>query len=413
MGFEFRNHQLHCDGLSIESVAGETGTPFYCYSADTIRDNFRRYATSFSPPDALVCFAVKANSNQSVIGLLGQMGAGADVVSGGELKRVLAAGIPPERIVFSGVAKTEPEMVFALENGIFQFNVESEPELERLNGVALGMGRKAPVAFRLNPDIDARTHEKITTGKAANKFGIPSSRASEVYAHAAELPGIAVQGIATHIGSQLTELGPFEESFHCHVALTHQLREEGHAITVLDIGGGLGIDYRDGAPEPPALEDYARMAKEILGPLGCRLLVEPGRSMVGPAGVLVARVIYVKQGGETRFLIIDAGMNDLMRPSLYGAHHEIVPVHQQGGPLQPCDVVGPICETGDTFVRGFDLPDLHEGDLVAIQNAGAYGAVMSGIYNTRALVPEVMVDDGRARLVRRRVEAEELIALDV
>lgn len=413
MGFEYRDRQLFCDGVAVESVSGEHGTPFYCYSADTIRDNFDRYASHFAAPDALVCFAVKANSNQSVIRLLGALGAGADVVSGGELKRALAAGIAADRIVFSGVAKTEQEMAFALESGIFQFNVESEPELDRLNDVAVRMGRRAPVAFRLNPDIDARTHEKITTGKAANKFGIPSSRASEIYARAAELPGIDAQGIATHIGSQLTDLGPFEESFRCHAALTRQLRSEGHDIRVLDIGGGLGIDYRDGAPRPPALADYAALANEILGPLDCRILVEPGRSLVGEAGVLISRVIYVKEGGRTRFLIIDAGMNDLMRPSLYGAHHEIVPVREADGPLQPCDVVGPICETGDTFVRGYELPPLQPGDLVAIRNAGAYGAVMAGTYNTRALVPEVMVDGGQARLVRRRVEAEELIALDL
>lgn len=412
MGFEYRDRRLCCDGVAIEAVAGDYGTPFYCYSADVIRENFNRYAGHFSPPGAQVCFAVKANSNQSVIRLLAGLGAGADVVSGGELKRALAAGVPAERIVFSGVAKTAAEMAFALEIGIFQFNVESEPELERLNEVAVSLGRKAPVAFRLNPDIDARTHEKITTGKAANKFGIPSSRASEIYARAAELPGIDAQGIATHIGSQLTELGPFEESFHCHAALTRQLRGEGHDIRVLDIGGGLGIDYRDGAPEPPALADYAALAQDILGPLDCRILVEPGRSLVGEAGVLVSEVIYVKEGGRTRFLIIDAGMNDLLRPSLYGAHHEIVPVHEIDGPGQPCDVVGPICETGDTFVRGYELPPLQAGDLVAIRNAGAYGAVMAGTYNTRALVPEILVEDGRARLVRRRVEAEELIALD-
>jgi diaminopimelate decarboxylase len=412
VGFEYREGQFMCDGASIAAVADVHGTPLYCYSADTIRDNYHRYATHFGAADALVCFAVKANSNQSVIRLLGGMGAGADVVSGGELRRALAAGIPADRIVFSGVAKTAGEMAFALENDIFQFNVESEPELERLNEVAVGLGLQAPVAFRLNPDIDARTHEKITTGKAANKFGIPSSRASEVYARAADLPGIRAQGIATHIGSQLTELGPFEESFHCHAALTRQLREEGHDITVLDIGGGLGIDYRDGAPRPPDLEEYAGLAKDILGPLGCRILVEPGRSLVGEAGVLVSRVIYVKEGGETRFLIIDAGMNDLMRPSLYGAHHDIVPVRESDAAPQPCDVVGPICETGDTFLRGFPLPPLQAGDLVAIRDAGAYGAVMAGTYNTRALVPEVLVDGAEVRLVRRRVEAGELIALD-
>ena len=412
MGFTIHDHQLHCDGVSLQDVTSLAGTPFYCYSANTIQKNFGLYRENFPADKALVCFAVKANSNQSVLKLLGEQGAGADVVSGGELKRALLAGIPAQRIVFSGVAKTAEEMAHALDQGIFQFNVESEPELESLNEVALAKGLSAPIAFRVNPDIDAGTHEKITTGKAVNKFGIPRVRAEEVYRHAARLPGIRVQGIAMHIGSQLTDLEPFRKAFTCLAELTHSLRSEGHEISVLDVGGGLGINYNDGAAQPPSLERYAQTAREILDPLGCRIVVEPGRSVVGEAGVLVSKVIYVKEGEGVRFVIIDAGMNDLMRPSLYSAYHEITAVRETDGPLGVCDVVGPICETGDTFVRGIKLPALNPGDLVAIRNAGAYGAVMAGTYNTRALVPEMLVEDGKARVIRRRVEPEELIAFD-
>jgi len=411
VAFTYQQDRLQCDGVDLEGLAAGVGTPFYCYSAADIRDRFLAYRAHFGDR-GLVCYAVKANSNQAVLRLLAGHGAGADVVSAGELRRALEAGIPPDRIVFSGVAKTAEEMRYALEAGIFQFNVESEPELEQLDAVARALGRRAPVAFRINPDIDARTHEKITTGKAVNKFGVPASRALEVYARAAALPGIRVQGIATHIGSQLTELEPFEQAFRCHAGLCETLRAAGHHISVLDVGGGLGIDYGDGAAAPPALADYAALARRILDPLGCRILVEPGRSVVGPAGLLVARVIYVKQGEQTRFLIIDAGMNDLLRPSLYGARHAIVPVRRADGPRLACDVVGPICETGDTFARGVELPELEAGDLVAIGDAGAYGAVMASTYNTRPLVPEVLVDGGRAAVVRARVPAEALIALD-
>ena len=412
VAFTYQQDQLHCDGVSLAELADEVGTPFYCYSAAAIRERFGAYRAQFGADD-LVCYAVKANSNQAVLRLLAGLGAGADVVSGGELRRALMAGIPPERIVFSGVAKTADEMRYALENGIFQFNVESEPELEQLDRVARSLDRQAPVAFRINPDIDARTHEKITTGKSVNKFGVPARRALEAYARAAALPGIRVQGIATHIGSQLTELEPFEQAFRCHAELCRSLRAAGHAISVLDVGGGLGIDYHDGGARPPALADYATLARRILDPLGCRILIEPGRSVVGEAGVLVSSVIYVKEGEKVRFLIIDAGMNDLLRPSLYGARHEIAPLRRTDGPLRRCDVVGPICETGDTFARGLELPELQAGDRVAIGNAGAYGAVMASTYNTRPLVPEVLVDGGRGRIVRRRVAAADLIALDM
>jgi diaminopimelate decarboxylase len=412
VSFEYQDAQLYAENIPLEQLGEKVGTPFYCYSSGMIRERFEAYRESFDPGRSLICYAVKANSNQAVIRLLGEMGAGADVVSAGELQRALQAGIPAEHIVFSGVAKTADEMKYALEQGIFQFNVESEPEVEQLSRVATGMGKQAPIAFRINPDIDAHTHEKITTGRSANKFGVPRRRAADVYAWAASLPGIHVQGIATHIGSQLTQLEPFEQAFHCHAELATELRGQGHEISVLDIGGGLGIDYGDGKPEPPPLAEYAALARKILDPLNCRILVEPGRSLVAESGVLVARIIYVKEGESTRFLIVDAGMNDLLRPSLYDAWHEISAVRVHEGEAAPYDVVGPVCETGDTFARNRLLPPLEAGELIAIRNAGAYGAVMSSLYNTRPLVPEVLVDGSEYAVIRERLDAGAIIALD-
>ena len=410
--FDYREGQLHVESVSLESITQEVETPVYCYSAAALKHNYHTYAGQFEANNTLICFAVKANSNQAVIHALAQMGAGADVVSEGELRRALLAGIPADRVVYSGVAKTAREMRYALEQDIFQFNVESEPELELLNEVALSMGKLAPVAFRINPDIDARTHAKISTGKASNKFGIPWTRASEAYARAAELPGIRVQGIDIHIGSQLTQLEPFEQAFRCIADLTGELREQGHTISVIDIGGGLGIDYADGAPVPPQVTEYARLANNILGQLGCRILVEPGRSLVGNVGILVSRVIYIKNGEHDRFLIIDAGMNDLLRPSMYDAYHEIIPGSLRPGEPEHYHVVGPICETGDTFSRDRVLPPLQAGDLVAIKNAGAYGAVMASSYNTRPLVPEVMVDGDRMTVIRPRPDYDDIIGAD-
>lgn len=410
--FNYREGQLHVEDVSIEKVAQHIETPVYCYSAAALRSNFQAYSSCFDPGNSLICFAVKANSNQAVIHELAKLGAGADVVSEGELRRALLAGIPAGSIVYSGVAKTAREMRFALQKGIFQFNIESEPELELLSEVASGMGREAPVAFRINPDIDALTHAKISTGKASNKFGIPWTRAKEAYARAAELPGIRVQGIDIHIGSQLTRLAPFEAAFRCLAELTEQLRAEGHAISVLDIGGGLGIDYEDGGQQPPAVSDYATLANSILGDLGCRILIEPGRSLVGNVGVLVSRVIYIKEGERDHFLIIDAGMNDLLRPSLYDAYHDIVPAYLRNGEPVHYHVVGPICETGDTFSRDRVLPPLQAGDLVAIKNAGAYGAVMASSYNTRPLIPEVLVDGATITQIRARPGYDELIGMD-
>lgn len=410
---EYREGQLYVEKVQAQEIARQVETPCYCYSAAALRHNYQRYAEQFRPDNSLICFAVKANSNQSVINTLAKLGSGADVVSEGELRRALLAGVPAQKIVFSGVAKTAREMKFALEQGIYQFNVESEPELETLNQVAISMGKQAPVAFRINPDIDARTHAKISTGKASNKFGIPATRAAKSYARAAEMPGIKVQGIDMHIGSQLTELEPFKQAFESMAQLCTQLREQGHDIRVLDIGGGLGIDYNDGSKLPPALADYAGLAHQILDPLGCRILVEPGRSMVGDTGILLSEVIYIKQGEHDRFLIIDAGMNDLLRPSMYDAYHEIIPVHDAGKPLRSYQIVGPICETGDTFAKDRQLPELEAGDLVAIKNAGAYGASMASTYNTRPLVPEVLVDGDAVKVVRKRQNYDALIGLDL
>ena len=408
----FREGQLYAENVPVSKIAEQLNTPVYCYSATALHQNYQAYTRQFKTENALVCYAVKANSNQAIIRALGKMGAGADVVSEGELRRALLAGIPAEKIVYSGVAKTAGEMRFALQQNIYQFNVESEPELELLNEVALSEGKQAPVAFRINPDIDARTHEKISTGKASNKFGIPWTRAHEAYARAAELPGIRVQGIDMHIGSQLTQLEPFEQAFRCLAELTIELRKLGHSISVLDIGGGLGIDYQDGNQIPPAVTEYAGLANSILGNLDCRIIIEPGRSLVGNVGILVSRVIYIKQGERDRFLIIDAGMNDLLRPSMYDAYHEIVPCELREGELEPYQVVGPICETGDTFARDRMMPPLQAGDLVAIKNSGAYGAVMASSYNTRPLVPEVLVEGYKVTVIRPRPTHDDLINLD-
>jgi diaminopimelate decarboxylase len=409
---DYREGRLYAENVSAEKIAEKLQTPFYCYSASALRQNYTSYTEHFKPENSLVCYAVKANSNQAIIRALGKMGAGADVVSEGELRRALLAGIPANRIVYSGVAKTPNEMRFALQQDIYQFNVESEPELELLSQVAVDEGKQAAVAFRINPDIDARTHAKISTGKASNKFGVPWTRAHEAYARAAELPGIRVQGIDMHIGSQLTQLQPFEQAFRCLADLTTELRALGHTISVLDIGGGLGIDYADGHSLPPVITDYARLANDILGHLGCRILVEPGRSLVGNIGILVSRVIYIKKGERDRFLIIDAGMNDLLRPSMYDAYHEIVPCELREGEPRAYQVVGPICETGDTFARDRMLPPLQAGDLVAIKNAGAYGAVMASSYNTRPLIPEVLVDGDEITVIRPRPTHDDLIKLD-
>ncbi|CAM5486093.1 diaminopimelate decarboxylase [Aquamicrobium terrae] len=412
--FDYRDGVLHAEDVAIPDIAAEVGTPFYCYSTATLTRHFRVFSEAFSDLDALVCYAMKANSNQAVLKTLAKLGAGADVVSEGELRRALAAGIPAEKILFSGVGKTAREMDFALEAGILCFNVESEPELELLSARAVALGRTAPVSLRINPDVDARTHAKISTGKAENKFGIARQSARAVYARAAELPGIKVAGIDMHIGSQITELQPFDDAFGLLAELVGTLRADGHAIGHVDLGGGLGIPYRADNDPPPLPDAYAAIVRKHVARLGLKVMFEPGRMIAGNAGILVSEVIYVKEGEAKNFLIVDAAMNDLIRPTLYEAFHGIRPVVQPpvDAPRMKVDVVGQVCETGDYLGLDRDLPRLQAGDLIAVGTAGAYGAVQAGTYNTRLLVPEVLVDGDRFAVVRPRGTYEELIGLD-
>ncbi len=412
--FDYRGGALHAEDVAVSKIAAATGTPFYLYSAATIRRHFRVFAEAFAGLDALVCYAMKANSNQAVLRLLAKEGAGMDVVSGGELARALAAGVPGSKITFSGVGKTDEEIAAGLDAGIFCFNVESEPELEAISRIAAARGVRAPVSLRVNPDVDARTHKKISTGKAENKFGVPLSRAREVYARAAALAGVKVCGADMHIGSQLTDLAPFDEAFSLLAELVRDLRADGHAISHVDLGGGLGIPYHDGDdPQTYHPERYAAIVRRHFDGLGCTLVFEPGRLIVGNAGVLVTRVIYVKQGENKTFLIVDTGMNDLVRPTLYDAWHDILPVREPVDRREiVADVVGPVCETGDYVALDRKLPEAQPGELLAILTSGAYGAVQAGTYNTRPLVPEVLVDGDRFAIIRPRPSVAALIAMD-
>ncbi|MGV6811900.1 MAG: diaminopimelate decarboxylase [Brevirhabdus sp.] len=412
--FLYRDGILHAEDVPVPDIAAAVGTPFYLYSSATLLRHFRLFDDALSWGDHLVCFAMKSNSNQAILKLLAQAGAGMDVVSGGEYARAKAAGVPGEKIVFSGVGKTREEMRAALEGGIRQFNVESEPEMVALNEVALSMNTVAPITVRVNPDVDARTHAKIATGKSENKFGIPISRAREVYAMASAMKGLKIVGIDVHIGSQLTELEPFEEAYRKVADLTGALRDDGHTITRLDLGGGLGIPYTRSNEAPPLPSDYGALIQRTLGDLGCEIEIEPGRLISGNAGILVAGVIYVKSGEGRDFLILDAAMNDLIRPSMYDAHHDIVPVVEAapGVELAPYDIVGPVCESGDTFAKGRDLPPPASGDLVAFRSAGAYGAVMSSEYNSRPLIPEVLVQGDQFAVIRPRPTFDEMIGRD-
>ncbi|MCY1126619.1 diaminopimelate decarboxylase [Frigidibacter sp. RF13] len=412
--FLYRNGVLHAEDVPLPEIAAAVGTPFYVYSTATLERHFRLFQEALSPLDHLVCFAVKSNGNIAVLKTLARLGAGMDVVSIGEYLRAKAAGVPGDRIVFSGVGKTREEMRTALEGGIRQFNVESEPELRALSEVATSLGATAPITIRVNPDVDARTHEKIATGKKENKFGIPIERAREVYAEAARLPGIEVVGIDVHIGSQLTELEPFEQAYLKVAELTGILRADGHVIRRLDLGGGLGIPYTRSNEAPPLPLDYGALIKRTVGHLGCEVEIEPGRLISGNAGLLVASVIYLKHGEGRDFLILDAAMNDLVRPSMYGAHHDIVPVIEPapGVEQRPYDIVGPVCETGDTFAKARPLPPVGEGNLVAFRSAGAYGAAMASEYNARPLVPEVLVHGQQFAVIRERPTYEEMINRD-
>jgi diaminopimelate decarboxylase len=412
--FAYRNGVLHAEAVNLIEVAAAVGTPFYCYSTATLTRHYEVFAGAFADVDALVCYAMKANSNQAVVQTLAALGAGADVVSGGELARARGAGIAPDKIMFSGIGKTASELALAVDEGILCVNVESEAELDLLSAIAAGKGRTARISVRVNPDVDAKTHAKIATGKSENKFGIPISRAREVYARAAKLPGLEVTGVDMHIGSQITELAPFDDAFALLSDFVRVLRADGHAIRHIDLGGGLGIPYREDNEPPPHPEAYAGLVKRATRDLGCTLIFEPGRLIVGNAGILVTRVIYLKRGEAKTFVIVDAGMNDLIRPTLYEAHHDMRPVREPHPRAERivADLVGPVCESGDFLAIGRDMPAPQSGDLIAVMTAGAYGAVQAGTYNTRALVPEVLVREGEWAVVRPRLEVADLIALD-
>jgi len=412
--FDYKNGALHAEDVAITALADKIGTPFYCYSASTIRRHIQVFSQAFSGLDILVCYAIKANSNQAVLRLLADEGAGMDVVSGGELARALAAGVPGNKITFSGVGKTGEEIRDALAVNIFCFNVESEAELDAISKIAVQMGKQANISLRVNPDVDARTHVKISTGRAENKFGVALSRARAVYARAAKLPGLRVTGVDMHIGSQLTELEPFDEAFSLLAQLVSDLRNDGHEISHVDCGGGLGIPYHEGEdPESFHPDRYAAIIRKHFADLNCKLVFEPGRLIVGNAGVLVTRVLYVKAGENKNFIIVDAGMNDLIRPTLYDAWHDIIPVILDSSRKNiTADIVGPVCETGDYLALDRGISEVKAQELLCVLTAGAYGAVQSGTYNTRPLIPEVMVDGDRSALIRPRPSIQDLIALD-
>lgn len=412
--FAYKDGQMHAEDVPIETIAREVGTPFYCYSTATLKRHYQVFSEAFVGLDTKICYAVKANSNLAVLKTLAECGSGADVVSEGEIRRALAAGMKPENIVFSGVGKTASEMRYALEQGIFQFNVESEPELLQLSKTATDMDKTACIALRVNPDVDAKTNAKISTGKKENKFGIDIAKAPELYTQAAILPGIRVQGVSVHIGSQLTSVEPFAAAFEKVAALVSALRASGLAISTVDVGGGLGVPYEAKGQAPPSPADYAKVVRDTLSHLGCTLMFEPGRLLVGNAGILVTEVIYVKPTATRQFVIVDVAMNDLLRPSLYGAHHDIVPVKEppQNTPTQKVDIVGPVCETGDTFAEGREMALPLTGNLLVFRTAGAYGAVMSSTYNSRPLTPEVLVNGGQYGVIRPRQSYEAMLALD-
>jgi diaminopimelate decarboxylase len=412
--FAYRNGVLHAEGVNLIALAEAVGTPFYCYASATLERHYKVFAAAFADVDALICYAMKANSNQAVVATLGRLGAGADVVSGGELLRARAAGIAPDKIMFSGVGKTARELALAIDEGILCVNVESEAELELLSAIAAAKGRSIDISIRVNPDIDPKTHAKIATGKAENKFGIPISRARGVYARAAKLKGVRIAGVDMHIGSQIVELDPFGDAFALLADFVRALRADGHSISHVDLGGGLGIPYREDNDPPPDPDAYAKIVKDATRGLGCKLIFEPGRLIVGNAGILVTRVLYVKHGEAKTFVIVDAGMNDLVRPTLYDAHHDIRPVREApvGAPRIVADVVGPVCESGDFLALDRSLPVPQPGELLAVMTAGAYGAVQAGTYNSRALIPEVLVRADEWAVVRPRVAVEDLIALD-
>ena len=413
--FIYRNGVLHAEDVAITEIAASVGTPFYVYSQATLTRHFRVFDEALNGLKHLICYAMKANSNIAILKILGDLGAGMDVVSGGEYLRAKAAGVPGNRIVFSGVGKTREEMALAIKNGIRQFNVESETELEVLNEVAMSLGAIAPITLRVNPDVDAKTHAKIATGKSENKFGIPIAKSQEVYATAASMEGIEVVGIDVHIGSQLTDLEPFRLAYEKVAELTKTLRQDGHNIRRLDLGGGLGIPYENSNQSPPTPEDYAKVIHETVGNLDCEIEIEPGRLLAGNAGLMISSVIYNKSGEGRDFMIVDAAMNDLIRPAMYEAYHEIIPVLESNAQSKTSDydVVGPVCETGDTFAKKRTLTSVADGEMVAFRSAGAYGAVMASEYNTRPLIPEVLVHEDQFSIIRKRPSVESIIKRDL
>lgn len=409
--FAYRNGALHAEDADLHKIAADVGTPFYCYSEATLRRHAQVFQAAFQGLDFLAAYSLKANSNLAVVRVLASEGMGADIVSGGELRRALAAGMPASKIVFSGVGKTREEMALALAEGIYQFNVESAGELTALNDLAVANGVRAPIAFRVNPDVAAGGHEKISTGKAGDKFGVPWRDAQALYAKAAALPGVAIKGVDIHIGSQITDLAPFETAFEKAAGLVRALRADGHPIERLDLGGGLGISYGGPGANPPHPDDYSALIRRVASGLDVRLIFEPGRMIAGNAGVLVAKVLYVKESGGRRFLILDAGMNDLIRPAFYGAFHDLQPLKEpKGGGTIAYDIVGPVCESSDIFAKARPLPEMREGDLVAFMTAGAYGAAQASQYNSRPLAPEVLVNGERYAVVRDRPSFEEMTA---
>lgn len=412
--FQYRDGILHAEDVPLPDIAAAVGTPFYCYSTATLTRHYRVFNDALSGLDALVCFSAKASGNLAILRLLGDMGAGCDVVSGGELKRALAAGIAAERIVFSGVGKTREELTLALQEGVGQINVESAPELNHLNAIALELGKTAPIAVRVNPDVHAVTHDKITTGRKEDKFGVAWDEAPHLFRTAQDMPGIDVRGVAVHIGSQITDLAPFEAAFSKVAGLVGDLRDSGMNIKTVDLGGGLGVPYKRDNDAPPSPAEYGAVVKRTVGDLGCKVLLEPGRVIAANAGILVTKVIYVKPGQSKDFVIVDAAMNDLIRPAMYDAHHDILPIKEvaPGADLATVDVVGPVCETGDRFAKELNLPVMQEADLLAFSTAGAYGAVMASTYNARPLVPEVLVRDGDFAVIRERPAVESLWELE-
>lgn len=412
--FTYKDGVLHAEDVSLAQIARDVGTPFYCYATATITRHYEVLSRAFAGLDALICFAVKANSNQAVLSTLARLGAGMDVVSEGELRRARAAGTSADKIIFAGVGKTREEMAYALREGIHGFNVESEPELAALSDVAESLGVTANVAIRVNPDVDAKTHAKISTGKSENKFGVPFLQAARLYDDARRLPGVKLNGIHMHIGSQITDLSPFRDAFRLLRTLAEQLRANGHDIRYLDLGGGLGVPYHGASDAPPAPDAYAAVIKEELGALGLSFILEPGRMIVGNAGVLVTETIFCKEGVDRTFTVVDAAMNDLIRPTLYEAYHDILPVEEAKSGLPPVmqDIVGPVCETGDYLALDRSLPPFATGDLMAVMTAGAYGAVMSSVYNTRRLVPEVLVNGAEFAVIRPRPSYDDLIGMD-